>query len=66
MLNKMLSTTLRDKATAYNRIRKGLANTPLNRQGHVIAGSPGTHAASCTFKLARELPNPKPEYFTLA
>ena len=39
---------------------------PLNRQGCVIAGSPGTHAASRTFKLTWELPNPKPQYFTLA
>ena len=45
----------------YNRLRKAKANNngerdPLNRTGHVIAGSPGTHFTLHTFKLGWELP----------
>ena len=51
-----LSTALRDKAATYNRLRKAKPNVsrerdPLNRPGHVVAGSPGMHLASSTFKL---------------
>ena len=45
--SKTLSTALRDKATTYNRLRKAKP----------IAGSPGMHLASRTFKLWREPPN---------
>ena len=56
MASKTLSTTLQDKDGTYNRLRKAKANNngerdPLNRTGHVIAGSPGTHFTSRTFKL---------------
>ena len=44
--SKALSTALRDKDATYNRLRKAKANDsgerdPLNRTGHVRAGSPG-------------------------
>ena len=44
--SKALSTALRDKNAMYNRLRKAKANDsgerdPLNRTGHVRAGSPG-------------------------
>ena len=38
--------------------------THLYREGCVIAGSLGTKLALHTFKLARELPNRMPDYFT--
>ena len=62
MASKTLSTTLQDKAATHNRLHKAKANTsrerdPLNRLGHVIAGSPGTYTASCTFKFLQEPPN---------
>ena len=46
MASKTLSTTLRDKDTTYNRLCKAKANDsgerdPLNKTGHVRAGSPG-------------------------
>ena len=49
----------------YNRLRKAKANDsgerdPLNRTGHVRAGSPGTHFTSHTFKLGWEPPAQKP------
>ena len=44
--SKTLSTALQDKDAMYNRLRKAKANNsgeqdPLNRAGHVRAGSPG-------------------------
>ena len=44
--SKALSTALRDKDAMYNRLRKAKANDsgerdPLNRTGHVRAGSLG-------------------------
>ena len=61
---KTLSTALRDKEATYNRLRKAKPITsgerdPLNRTGHVIAGSPGMHFTSSTFKLEREPPKQK-------
>ena len=46
MASKVLSTTLQDKDTTYNRLRKAKVNDigerdPLNRTGHVRAGSLG-------------------------
>ena len=62
MTSKTLSTALQDKAATHNKLRKSQANTsgerdPLNRLGHVIAGSLGTYTAWHTFKLSWELPN---------
>ena len=64
MTSKTLSTALRDKEATYNRLRKAKPITsrerdPLNRTGHVIAGSPGMHFTSRTFKLGREPPKQK-------
>ena len=36
---------------------------PLNRTGHVVAGSPGTHFTSRTFKLGQEPPKQRRALF---
>ena len=47
MVNRTLSTALQDKATTHNRLgNTSRQRDPLNRLGHVIAGSPGTRTAS--------------------
>ena len=53
---RRLSTTLKDKDRTYDRLRNTKANNnreqdPLNRRGHIVAGSPGTHYTSRTFKF---------------
>ena len=53
MAIKTLSTTLQDKDGAYNRLRKARPITaesgdPLNRTGHVIAGSLWERTLPCT------------------
>ena len=49
----------------YNRPLKAKANDsgerdPLNKTGHIVAGSPGKHFTLRTFKLGQELPTQKP------
>ena len=66
--SKTLSTTLRDKDATYNRLRKAKANNsgerdPLNRTGHVRAGSPGTHLLHAPLRIDGSRLNTSRAYF---
>ena len=63
-----LSTALQDKDGTYNRLRNikpitAGSGDPLNRTGHVVAESPGTHFTSRTFKLRQEPPKQRGALF---